>query len=372
MEQKRKKIALLTANSSGGIFQFTIEIMKYLVTFGCDVICFVPEKTNIPASVLEDYHFEYYHKTNSLLSLKNVNSVVDKIINLNLDYLWITDHSIVPLQIAKKVGDKCKTMITIHDPIYHSTNHKSLRLYVKSLFEKIYLLLALNKSEKALVLSNYSREVFLTKHKKYSDKVIQINLGAHIVSREIIKPKELSKEDEFILFFGRIDKYKGIGNFLKCFLKIENDIKFKFIIAGAGMFSDEEKELINSSKKTITINRYISDEEMLYLFKKCKCVVLPYIDATQSGVIPIAYKLGKPVIVSNVYGLTQFVEDRVTGFICKNNSDYEIAIHYILSADNGIQLGKNALDYYNRHLDFENNLRILLSEILPDINWQNA
>ena len=44
-------------------------------------------------------------------------------------------------------------------------------------------------------------------------------------------------------------------------------------------------------------------------------VVLPYIEASQSGIIPIAYAFKKPVVVTNVGSIPEVVDDGITGFI---------------------------------------------------------
>jgi glycosyltransferase involved in cell wall biosynthesis len=44
-------------------------------------------------------------------------------------------------------------------------------------------------------------------------------------------------------------------------------------------------------------------------------VVLPYIDASQSGIIPLAYSFKKPVVVTDVGSIPESVDDGVTGFI---------------------------------------------------------
>jgi glycosyltransferase involved in cell wall biosynthesis len=44
-------------------------------------------------------------------------------------------------------------------------------------------------------------------------------------------------------------------------------------------------------------------------------VVLPYRSATQSGIVPIAYQFDRPVIVTDVGGLRESVEDRMSGLI---------------------------------------------------------
>jgi starch synthase len=63
------------------------------------------------------------------------------------------------------------------------------------------------------------------------------------------------------------------------------------------------------------LNSYISDETRAELFAQASVVVLPYIDASQSGVIPIAYSFGKPVVATTVGGLPAMVDDGVTGYL---------------------------------------------------------
>jgi glycosyltransferase involved in cell wall biosynthesis len=44
-------------------------------------------------------------------------------------------------------------------------------------------------------------------------------------------------------------------------------------------------------------------------------VVIPYVTATQSGIVQLAYGFGKPVVVSRVGGLPEVVEGGVTGYL---------------------------------------------------------
>lgn len=63
------------------------------------------------------------------------------------------------------------------------------------------------------------------------------------------------------------------------------------------------------------IKRFITDEEMVWLMQHTKAVVVPYIEASQSGVVPIAYHFGKPVISSNLPGLVENIVPDKTGII---------------------------------------------------------
>ena len=50
----------------------------------------------------------------------------------------------------------------------------------------------------------------------------------------------------------------------------------------------------------IVINRFIEDCEVRKLFENAAVVVYPYISATQSGVLSIASRFGKKMVVSDV------------------------------------------------------------------------
>ena len=60
---------------------------------------------------------------------------------------------------------------------------------------------------------------------------------------------------------------------------------------------------------------FISDEGRSELFRRASVVVLPYIEASQSHIISLAYRFGKPVVATRVGGLPAMVDDGKTGFL---------------------------------------------------------
>ena len=63
------------------------------------------------------------------------------------------------------------------------------------------------------------------------------------------------------------------------------------------------------------IDRFISADEVPALFRRATCVVLPYTDATQSGVSAMAFACSRPVIATNVGDVADVVIDGRTGLI---------------------------------------------------------
>ena len=67
-------------------------------------------------------------------------------------------------------------------------------------------------------------------------------------------------------------------------------------------------------------DEFIPKDKVKYYFGAADAVVQPYITATQSGITQVAYHFNTPMIVTNVGGLPEIVEDGKQGYVCKVNS----------------------------------------------------
>lgn len=133
---------------------------------------------------------------------------------------------------------------------------------------------------------------------------------------------QIKKKEKVLLFFGFIREYKGLKYLIQAMPEIARQLKeVKLLIVGD--FADEEQKdsyvnLIKqcSVQEAIEIyDGYIPDKEVEKFFAACDLVVLPYISATQSGIVQIAFGFEKPVVVTNVGGLPDVVEDGKTGYV---------------------------------------------------------
>ena len=57
----------------------------------------------------------------------------------------------------------------------------------------------------------------------------------------------------------------------------------------------------------------------------CSIVVLPYESATQSGIVQMAYGFDKPVIVTDVGGIPEVVDEGKTGYIVPPKDHHALA-----------------------------------------------
>jgi glycosyltransferase involved in cell wall biosynthesis len=132
-----------------------------------------------------------------------------------------------------------------------------------------------------------------------------------------------------LLFFGLVREYKGLEHIIVAMQSIVKHIDCVLLVVGE-FYESKQKHisLINDlllHDYVIVIDRYVKNEEVPLYFCSADVVVLPYISATQSGIVQIAFSLRKPVITTNVGGLPEAVEDGKTGFIVEPQSPEQLS-----------------------------------------------
>jgi glycosyltransferase involved in cell wall biosynthesis len=132
----------------------------------------------------------------------------------------------------------------------------------------------------------------------------------------------IPKDARVILFFGFIRKYKGLDILLQAFKSaIDEQPGLNLRLLVAGEFYDDEniyQEIINREgirDSLILKTQYIPQQEVKYYFCASDVVVQPYRNATQSGVTPLAYHFEKPMIVTNVGALADYVPHERAGLV---------------------------------------------------------
>ena len=102
------------------------------------------------------------------------------------------------------------------------------------------------------------------------------------------------------------------------------DRNIKLIIAGEAYESlDKYKSIINEydiNKNVIWIDDFLSDDMIEKLMTISDLLVLPYKTASQSGVLSQAWQYNLPSIVTDVGGLSEYVDEGRSGYIVDANN----------------------------------------------------
>lgn len=129
----------------------------------------------------------------------------------------------------------------------------------------------------------------------------------------------LPAERPVLLFFGFVRRYKGLRYLLQALPLVREHVPVHLLVAGE-FWEDEEVyrwliEELGLQECVTLLNRYIPNEEVGLYFSAADVLVLPYLEATQSGVVQLAFGFERPVIATQVGGLAETVEHNGTGLI---------------------------------------------------------
>jgi glycosyltransferase involved in cell wall biosynthesis len=240
--------------------------------------------------------------------------------------------------------------------------------------------IALQTADRFLVLSKVVEEGI---NKLYPEtRVFRSSLPIYdcYQTRELLTQEQAQQQlglagKNVILFFGYIRRYKGLMNLIEALPLIRKQVGNAHLLV-VGEFYDNPQPYLDVIKRlglgnTITIiNEYVANEAVHLYFTAANLAVLPYNEATQSGILSIAYGFAKPVVITDVGGLAELVDDGKTGFI--------VPPHDIP------KLAESVIRYFkeNRELDFShnieakrqensfNNIRNVFEEIESDLSFE--
>ncbi len=218
---------------------------------------------------------------------------------------------------------------TFHDIVPHPGEEK--------LLHKITLFCFRKNADKILVHGNNLKSLMIDLFDMKPDKIYSIPIGEHEVAPfKQYERGDINEDVNNVLFFGRIRKYKGLEYLIRAEPLITQELpNTKFVIAGAGEDLDYYKGMMSNPDNFICYHYHIPYKQGAELIQRSSIIVLPYIEASQSGVIPTAYGFNKPVIVTDVGSLSEIVDDGETGLVIPPKDVEKLAesIIYLLKND---------------------------------------
>ena len=230
------------------------------------------------------------------------------VIHVQQGHLWF--NTVLPLL------RRYPLVLTVHDPRQHLGDHggqKTPQAIMDFGFRRASRLIVHAEQSKQVVVRECGTSADIV------DVVPHISLGT---SPSTIPPDNGST----ILFFGRIWEYKGLEYLIRAEPLISAEIPHaRIVIAGTGEdFARYRQMMIHPDRFTV-YNEFIPEDRCNELFEQASVVVLPYVEASQSGVIPMAYTFMKPVVATRVGGLPEMVEDGRTGYLVPPRDERSLA-----------------------------------------------
>jgi len=294
------------------------------------------EAEGIEVILLPSFHYATPYNFIKLLMAKRNNSVI-----FHIHWAYIFPSTVfmkILIKLLKKIG--YKIVWTIHDIHEAAFNKFSEKEKLKWLYQNVNYKFLHYKANIAQLKNNLNVkvknvEIIYHPYFVYPNNILRDD------ARKILG---LHKNKKVLLSLGLIKKYKGLRYLTKAMEKFGNE--YICLIVGKGKdrnilkFIKKKEKMI---KNIILIDEYIHDENLQIYFNACDVVVLPYESITTSGVVLLAYSFHRPVITTNLGGLSEVVVNGQTGLLIppKNVTSLTNAMKKIFIMDY-IKMGENA------------------------------
>lgn len=127
-----------------------------------------------------------------------------------------------------------------------------------------------------------------------------------------------------ILLIGRLMAYKGLDILIDAVgMLAAGDTPVALSVAGEGKLGPYRRRLRRLGADID--NRWLANADFARAFSRHHAVVLPYLNASQSGVAAAALGAGVPVIALPVGGIVEQVEDGITGLLARERTAASLA-----------------------------------------------
>jgi len=227
------------------------------------------------------------------------------------DYGFLDPHNLL-LDGNLNVSEKCITGSSFNC-VKDKSNRNSYLLSLVSTLEYIYhsKIFPFDKYFNTIVaVSKFSQDLHL-KSDKFNWSIDHLyNFSPLLNSHEEI----IKQEPNYLLYFGRLSKEKGIKTLINAVEKL--DVKIDLKIVGTGVLEIELKKYIHDNNLTnIKLLGFKKGNELHKLIRESKFVIVPsqWYENNPMTIIE-SYCFGVPVIGSRIGGIPEIIDEGKTGF----------------------------------------------------------
>ncbi len=290
----------------------------------------------------------------TLRSLRNARACGETVCHYHVFNDLIAEMIVV---VTSKLSGR-RIVLTVHDVdslAGHGTGKRTAGMWLYRLADRIIVhnLTSKGELEEAGVPAN---RIAVIPHGHYLDNIGEF--PAQITARQALR---IAPSAKGILFFGQIKDTKGLDLLIKALPKVASEVpNVLLLIAGRPWrttFARYERMLdeLNVRRLCNLHIGFVPDENVANYYAAADVVALPYRRIYQSGVLLMAMTCGRPVVVSDLPGMTEVVKDGVNGYVFEEGSREDLArvlIRALQAEVEGRAISARALEYIRGNHDW--------------------
>jgi len=337
------KILIINFGFRGGMAQYPALMTNELAkNENVDITMFSPESEETRSLIDDRVDVVWY--TPPSKTTRHTKLQIGMILYKLVSNLWKIKPNVVHFPFYSSYSASASPFVkcagvpivaTVHDPISHSGMKRkllnrdlnaSLRTVTGNQLDGI-IAHGPNCYEQAIEAGYSTEKLYSIPHGLYSH--FQQN-------REYTKSKNSREDEKVVLVFGTIRPNKGYDRLDAIVDAVAEEIEdVTFVVAGSAPNSlDEEyKRSVLSrleANESIELSlEYIENDEVATFFENADVVLLPYYDATSSGVAMIAYTFDTPIVSTNVGDVGRMIQADQSGLVSLPSSTQKIADNVI-------------------------------------------
>ena len=173
---------------------------------------------------------------------------------------------------------------------------------------------------------------------------------------------EIEPSAKVVLFFGQIKDPKGLDLLIEALPAVADEVPEVLLLIGGRPWKtsfsqfDELIDKLNVRARCRLHIGFVPNDKVGDFYAAADVVALPYRRIYQSGVLLMAMTLARPVVVSDLAGMTEIVSDGVNGYVFRQESKDDLAkvlIRALRDQAGRRLLSERALDYIREHHDWD-------------------
>lgn len=313
-----------------------------------DVLLVIPRDQDgrVPYEVdarAEVFAFENPRLRQPLRQWKTVRAIRQQLRRFDPDVIHLQQGHLFFNTVLRRL--EAPLVMTIHDPRHHEGDVWSRRT------PQWWMDYGFRAADHVIV---HGRKLALDVQQLFGFRRDQTHVIPHVAMGDASVNRDVDQEPYTVLFFGRNFAYKGLETLIRAESMVASAIpEVRFVIAGDGDDPWQHRPQMECPERYEIHHRWVSDEERAHFFQRSALVVLPYREATQSGVIPVAYNHARPVVATSVGALAECVEDGRTGRLVPPQDPAALAkaiVELLSDPETRQAMGREAYQYLQQRM----------------------